>query len=167
MLYENVDISRIYTSPDFPLGAKYRNESNGKEYEFVKYNQGDGGVTPTVGQLAYLCGSGGTIVTHPVVTADVNSTELVVSTYGTAYGVFCSVLTDGNYGWIQKKGLSDEIGLTDGNVTSGTYLTPHTTEGAFVSVAAGTAKTPFIGYALRADSGTAMPVGGVYWDFPG
>lgn len=164
---DNVILTEIYDTDEIGLGARHV-ENNGKdEFEFVKYSQGSNAVVGTQGSLVYLCASGSTTVPNPTVSKDRASATTIISSYGSAYGQLMAALTDGKYGWIQKRGLSRYACPTDNSVDPGDQITSADANGQVKGQAAGTAVTPFLGIGLKAD-GTANEVaaGGIMWQIP-
>lgn len=96
-----VDLTKVRTStegPEFRLGTIYRDE-DGKQYKYVKYDNGTANLTCVAGNVGYYMGTtgsdGGTTVTM-----DLSDTASVGA------GVFQAVIADGGYGWIQTKGYA-------------------------------------------------------------
>lgn len=166
-MYENVNLTKIYDTDEFPLGAIH-DDSKGNVYEFVKYSQGSNAVAGTQGSLIYLCASGTTTVPTPTVSKDRASVTTIISTYGMARGVLMAALTDGKYGWIKKKGLTEYATPTDNSVGIGEQITSADANGQVKGVASGTAATPFLGVALKTDggSGNSLAAGGILLNIP-
>jgi cytochrome c biogenesis protein ResB len=169
MFYENVDLTKIYDDDSaFPLGARHSDESNGKEYEFVKYSQGSGAVAGTQGSGVYYCVSGTTAVPGYTVTKDHDSTTSIITFYNMFAGQLQAALTDGKYGWIQKKGFSNYACPTNNSLGIGEQVSPADADGQVLGVAAGTAVTPYLGMAWATDggSGNSVAAGGILWQIP-
>lgn len=159
-MYTNVDITRIDTTPQFPLGAKYTSGSNA--YRYVYYHAGDGSVTATAGGAAYYIVSGSTTVPSWSVTMDYDSATAVVASVNRVVGFFCSALTNGTYGWIQTAGISDNAVTTDGNVDAGETIVAYAGNGVVTGIAAGSNLTGRpLGVALAADVSTTLAAGGM------
>jgi len=157
-MYTNPDLTKIYTTADFPLGAKY--SANDKAYRFVKYNDGSHTVTGVAGYLAYMCYSGTTTVPNWTVTCDYTSATDVISNYNCGVGFLCAALTDGTYGWIQTAGYNEVAGLTTGNVAAGETIVASGANGTIDGIAAGANHTGrTLGFALADDATTSQAVG--------
>lgn len=84
-------------------------------------------------------------------------------------GLAIGSIADGDFGWIQVRGISQAAITTDGNVAADELLIAHaTTDGGADSGAASGATDPNLafGYALDADSGTTLAAGKAYIDCP-
>jgi hypothetical protein len=96
-----VNLTNVRTSaqgPEFRLGTVYRDE-DGKQYKYVKYDNGTGNLTCVAGNVAYYMGLTGSD-SGTTVTMDLSDTGAVGA------GVFQGVIEDGGYGWIQTKGYA-------------------------------------------------------------
>jgi hypothetical protein len=156
MFYENVDLTRIYNNPDFPLGAIH--EEGGDAFEFVKYHSGDDPVNATPGYLAYYCEASGT--EQPplyTVTGDYNATTKVDTTYLLAAGMFMSILTNGKYGWIQKRGFNRIAMLSDASIQPGIPVRPFDGLGS-IAIMVNTELMP-IGRAFKVNTDTVCAIG--------
>ena len=123
--YGNYDLDKIYTTREFPLGAKV--EDNDCVYKFVKYNAGDGPVVGVAGRLVIALDSA---YPNHEVTMDY-STATITGIPNLPEGFLQAALTDGTYGWAQTWGANRKDMLTDGGVTQGQLLMKHaTTDGA-------------------------------------
>lgn len=102
------------TSPQFALGELFFDEGN-KVYKYVQYDTGAGAVAAVAGNIAYYYLDSG--YTNNKVTSDLSDSVNVGA------GVLQSTLADGEYGWIQIKGLATITpALTAG--ADGNALTP-------------------------------------------
>lgn len=163
-----MNLTKIYDTEEFPLGAIH-DDSKGNVYEFVKYHQGDGAVTATAGHIGYLASSGTTTVATPTVTEDHDTTTAIDSQYMNAYGAFCSALSNGKFGWIQKKGLSAIAALTNTTVAVAEQIQPADADGTIAGISVNTAAAPCIGYCILTAGdagGTSIAAGGILWNFP-
>ena len=163
---KDFDPTRIDTTAEYGLGIIAPGGGLPDQYQYVGYHYGDGSVTATKGHIGYFCASGTESVNPFTVTEDHDATTKVNTSYALAAGEFMSALTNGTFGWIKKKGLNENIGLSDDSVDDGEQITPADADGSVKGVAAGTACSPVIGYGLVADGGTAPPVGSILWNFP-
>lgn len=165
MQYENVELKRIYNDPEFPLGAIH--EEGGDAFQFVKYHSGDGPVDATPGYLAYLCGPSGTEQPPAyTVTGDHDATTKVDTLYSLATGIFMSALTNGKYGWIQKRGLNRIAMLSDGSIGYGYPVCPiSTTLGAIRDGSDPDTEIAHCGKALLSDDGTVCAIGTIKLEF--
>jgi len=155
------------TEGRYQYGSKY--EKDGNKYIFCYFHSGDGGVTPTPGDLAYLCVSGTEDVPKWSVTADVDSTTKVDATYNTAIGAFCSAPDTTGYGiWVQYAGFSDNAALTDQSVDIGDSVVAVATQGAISGIAGGVSHIGrVLGIALADDGATtAIAAGLILWTVP-
>lgn len=101
-----VDITRTYTAAQLvtegpgQVGDHYF-ASGGKIYKFVKFNNGAGNVAAVAGNVCYYYAVSGTSAGQTTeVTMDVTDSG------GIGAGVFQSVPADGEYCWIQIKGVA-------------------------------------------------------------
>ena len=78
------------------------------------------------------------------------------------------VIADGDFGWIQIKGLNDVAMVTDGGVSAGEALIPHATTDGGLDSSTADADTPYdtFGQALDDDVGTVLAIGDVLLDCP-
>lgn len=76
----------------------------GKAYKAVKFNNGSGNVASIAGLAAYYYAVAG----DPLATGYDVSTVTMDRTdgYGTAAGIFQSIIADGDHGWLQIKGFA-------------------------------------------------------------
>ena len=160
MEYINADLTKIYDSADYPLGAKCI--ADGNEYRFVAYNDGDGDVAGVAGQLVYYAYSGTTTVGAFTVTMDYDTATVIKTYIQAAAGFLQAALTNGKYGWIQTKGINKIAMLTNNNVAAGEAIIPAAADGTVDGVAAAAVTTREIGFAMADDSGTAQAVGTAY-----
>jgi len=163
MFITNADVTRIDPTALFNPGDW--TEIGTKRYVYVKYHYGDGSVTATAGHIGYLCGTGTETADAFTVTEDHDATTKVNTSYALAFGMFESALTNGTYGWVQVKGFNDQIMLSDDSVDDGEQVTPGDADGTIKGIAAGTATSPLIGYAVAADGGTAPAKGSIFLCF--
>jgi len=152
MDYMNVDLDKIYTSQDFPLGARYA-DNDGRVFRFVKYNDGDGEVVGVAGQLVIGLDSA-----YPdgEVTMDYSSAT-IKAIANDARGFLQAALTDGAYGWVQTWGRNRKAALTGTGIDAqGEQVMKHaTTDGAIDTWTAG----EVLGTALEVDATAAQAVG--------
>lgn len=96
-----VNLTSVQTSTDgalFKLGTVHR-AYDGKQYKYVKFDNGAGNVASVAGNFAYyLAVSGVSAGEITTVTMDLSDSA------GVGAGVFQAVIADGGYGWIQTKG---------------------------------------------------------------
>lgn len=114
--FENVNLTKIYDTDEFPVGAQHEETGGVDLFEFVKYHHGDGPVNATAGHVGYYCSSGSEIVGHYTVTEDHDADTTVNTAITQVAGMFMSALTENKFGWIQKKGFNRVAMLTDTNV---------------------------------------------------
>jgi len=154
--FHNVDLDKVYTSKDFPLGAECEDEQ-GREYVFCKYNAGDGADTVVAGYLAVGLDSA-----YPEfeVTCDLNSAT-IPAIRGRPVGFAQAVFTDGTYGWFQKKGRNRQAILTDQSVAQGELLMAFATTAGEVDTHDASAIAS-CGVALEDDTVAALAIGQVY-----
>lgn len=156
MGYENVDVTRIDSAAEFPLGAKFTPGDRDEEYRYVKYNQGSNSVTATAGYLGYFIGAGTSTPDFGEVTCDYNSATTYVTLTSLPAGFFQSALSNGKYGWVQTRGRNKVAMLTDGNVAQGNEIVADASANGRVKPAGGVVT---VGTALAADSSTAQSIG--------
>jgi hypothetical protein len=116
------------------LGQVYQ-DSNGKRYKFVLFNNGAGDVAAVAGNFAYIYAvSGASAGQITTVTMDLTDTQ------GIGAGMFMSVPADGEYCWIQTWGPATlttaltagadgnaltPVGSTDGTLDVSALVTDH------------------------------------------
>ena len=161
----NVDLDRIDSTQLFPLGAVY-NDGVGNEYRYVKYNSGAGTVTGVAGYLALHVGTGTTGMTQWEVTCDYesNAAGTAITCPNAAAGFLQAALTDGNFGWVQTRGVSRKDMLTDGNVDANERLMVSATDGGVLPFADAAPPLATLGVALYADDGTSLDAGNALID---
>ncbi len=110
-----VELTTVATNaegPEFALGTVYR-ASSGKQYKYVQFNNGAGGVACVAADCCYYYAvSGASAGQVDIVTSDTTDNG------GVGAGVFQAVIADTGYGWIQTKGVAVVNGITasaDGN----------------------------------------------------
>ena len=109
-------LTRIDTTPEFTLG-EIGQTSDGKVYKYIKYEQAAAAVDGVAGEVAYYAKVAVGDATGTIVTSDLSDSDEVGA------GVLQASLTDGDFGWIQVKGLATlSITLTAG--ADGDNLTP-------------------------------------------
>lgn len=151
--YGNYDLDKIYADQEFPLGAKVEDQL-GRVFKFIKYNDGDGTVTPTAGYLAIALDSA--YPPHEA-TCDYDSST-IAAIANLIEGFVQAALTDGSYGWVQVWGPNRQSILTDGDVAQGELLMKHATTDGGVDTHDNTAQK-VVGVALEADTSTALTAG--------
>jgi hypothetical protein len=99
---------------------------------------------------------------------DYDATTKIDTNANMGAGEFCSAPDTTGYGcWIKKQGLSDNIGLTDGNVDEGDSIIGVAANGTITGIALGASHTGrVLGFALKTDASTALAAGGVMWEIP-
>lgn len=111
-----MDLDRIDTTALFTLG-EIGQDSNGKVYKYIKYENGAADVAGVAGEVAYYATVAVGDATGTIVTSDLSDSDEVGA------GVLQAALTDGAFGWIQVSGLATlTIALTAG--VDGDALTP-------------------------------------------
>ena len=109
-------LDRIDTTAQFTLG-EIGQTSDGKVYKYIKYEQATDAVAGVAGEVAYYAKVAVGDATGTIVTSDLSDSDEVGA------GVLQASLTDGDFGWIQVKGLATlSITLTAG--ADGDNLTP-------------------------------------------
>lgn len=155
----NVDLTRIDTIAQFPVGDVYEG-SLGRKYRYVEYNDGDGNVAGVAGYLAYLCT--GTGVGKWTVTCDYDSATIATAR-NQGVGFLMAALTNGKFGWMQISGPNDMPMLTETNVAAGHTLVAHAANGTVIGIAAGSNHTGFpLAIAVAADTDAALAAGNAY-----
>jgi len=100
MLFSGVDIDTVDTSAEFGLGETYA-APDGKVYRYVQYDTGAGSVAAVSGNVAYIYAPGGASAgASAVVTSDLSDSSEIGA------GVLQSAPADGEYCWIQVKGVA-------------------------------------------------------------
>lgn len=150
--YGNYDLDKIYTTQEFPLGAKVEDQC-GRVFKFVKYNDGDNDVVGVAGYLAV--GLDSAYPAHEV-TCDFASATVPAMT-ATESGFLQAALTNGTFGFVQTWGPSRKAMLTDENVDQGERLMRHSTNGAVIQHDNTAAKV--VAIALEADAVAVQAVG--------
>ncbi len=109
-------LDRIDTTAQFTLG-EIGQTSDGKVYKYIKYEQAAAAVAGVAGEVAYYAKIAVGDATGTIVTSDLSDSDEVGA------GVLQASLTDGDFGWVQVKGLATlSINLTAG--ADGDNLTP-------------------------------------------
>lgn len=109
-------LDRIDTTAQFTLG-EIGQTSDGKVYKYIKYEQAAAAVDGVADEVAYYAKVAVGDATGTIVTSDLSDSDEVGA------GVLQASLTDGDFGWIQVKGLATlSITLTAG--ADGDNLTP-------------------------------------------
>lgn len=109
-------LTRIDTTAQFTLG-EIGQTSDGKVYKYIKYEQAAAAVDGVADEVAYYAKVAVGDATGTIVTSDLSDSDEVGA------GVLQASLTDGDFGWIQVKGLATlSINLTAG--VDGDALTP-------------------------------------------
>lgn len=157
MYYVNALIDELYDNTDqYPLGAETR-DSDGREFVFVKFNNGDGDVVCVKGMILYGLDSA-----YPdfECTPDGNSAT-VPAILNKPIGFAQVVFTQGKCGWAQRTGLNRQIVYTDGSITQGMILFGTTGDGTVSGHAnPGSATYTIVGVALEADNASSqIPIG--------
>ena len=100
-------------------------DADGKVYKYLLFNNGAGSVASVVGNVAYYYGVSGAGALVNINTCTMDVTDSI----GIGAGVFQAVLADGEYGWLQVRGVATlTTALTAG--AEGNALTPiGTTDG--------------------------------------
>ena len=153
------EVTRIYADAKMFYLGQLVEDQMGNVFEFVKFNAGDGAVTGTAGHITVGLDSA-----YPdgEVTADVNSAT-IAAILQDPRGILMAALTDGSYGFVQKKGRNLIAMLSDQNVAQGNRLTADAAiTGAVKPKAANTAAD--LGVALEADVVSVLAVGSVLLD---
>lgn len=98
-----INLTNVRTStegPEFAVGT-VGSTSDGKQYKYVKFNNGVGNVASVAGNVAYYYAvSGASAGETTEVTMDVTDSG------GVGAGVFQAVIADGGYGWLQTRGVA-------------------------------------------------------------
>lgn len=98
-----INLTRVRSSaegPEFAVGT-VGSTYDGKQYKYVKFNNGAGNVASVAGNVAYYYAvSGASAGETTEVTMDVTDSG------GVGAGVFQAVIEDGGYGWIQTRGVA-------------------------------------------------------------
>lgn len=149
-MYGNWDRTKIYTSQEFPLGAKVPDQQ-GRVFKFVKYNDGDGDVDGVAGQLVIGLDSA---YPQEECTMDYDSST-VTRVAAKPVGFLQAALTHGTFGWVQTWGKNKIAALTDGDVAQGERLMKHATTDGGIDTHDDTSAI-VVGIALEADTGTAL-----------
>jgi len=111
-----MELDRIDTTALFTLG-EIGQDSNGKVYKYIQYENGAAAVAGVAGEVAYYATVAVGDATGTIVTSDLSDSDEVGA------GVLQAALTDGAFGWIQVSGLATlSIALTAG--VDGNALTP-------------------------------------------
>jgi hypothetical protein len=95
-----INLSAADTTPAFEPGTIGQTD-DGKKYKYVQYDTGAGSVAAVAGNIAYYYApSGASAGATTVVTSDLSDSA------GLGAGVLQTVLTDGQYGWVQVTGAA-------------------------------------------------------------
>ena len=98
-----INLTNVRTStegPEFAVGT-VGSTYDGKQYKYVKFNNGVGNVASVAGNVAYYYAvSGASAGETTEVTMDVTDSG------GVGAGVFQAVIADGGYGWLQTRGVA-------------------------------------------------------------
>ena len=98
-----INLTNVRTStegPEFAVGT-VGSTYDGKQYKYVKFNNGAGNVASVAGNVAYYYAvSGASAGETTEVTMDVTDSG------GVGAGVFQAVIADGGYGWLQTRGVA-------------------------------------------------------------
>ncbi len=98
-----IKLTNVRTStegPEFAVGT-VGSTYDGKQYKYVKFNNGAGNVASVAGNVAYYYAvSGASAGETTEVTMDVTDSG------GVGAGVFQAVIADGGYGWLQTRGVA-------------------------------------------------------------
>lgn len=139
-----VDITRTSATPEFTPGIAYTAQ-NGKVYRYVKFNNGVGNVAAVAGNMSYIYAVSGTSAGQTAeVTMDLTDTQ------GIGAGAFQSVPADGEYCWVQAKGVATlTTALTAG--ADGNALTPTGAGDGTLDVSAAVTDS-ICAYAIDADA---------------
>jgi hypothetical protein len=142
-MFVGAQLTQTYTTADLTgansgkvpaVGERYV-DYDGKEYRFVQYNGGAGSVAAAAGNFCYYYApSGASAGATTVVTSDLSDSANVGA------GVLQAVITSGDYGWIQTKGVATlttaltagadgnaltPVGSTDGTLDVSALVTDH------------------------------------------
>ena len=98
-----IKLTNVRTStegPEFAVGT-VGSTFDGKQYKYVKFNNGADNVASVAGNVAYYYAvSGASAGETTEVTMDVTDSG------GVGAGVFQAVIADGGYGWLQTRGVA-------------------------------------------------------------
>lgn len=98
-----INLTNVRTStegPEFAVGT-VGSTYDGKQYKYVKFNNGVGNVASVAGNVAYYYAvSGASAGETTEVTMDVTDSG------GVGAGVFQAIIADGGYGWLQTRGVA-------------------------------------------------------------
>lgn len=110
--------AQLLNQGDAPGLSDHFEDGNGKVYKFVQYDTGAGPVAAVIGNVCYLYAvSGVSAGQHNIVTSDLSDSA------GVGAGVLMAAPADGEYCWIQVKGVATlTTALTAG--ADGNALTP-------------------------------------------
>lgn len=139
-------VTDIGTRARYPLGM-VRHE-DGKEYGYVKYDNGTANLAAIVGNICYLINATDHTVTMDVSDADRNQ----------VYGVFTSIPADAGFAWVQAYGPNADV-KTDGgdDIADGDFIIAAAGDGVVDRMIAGTAPTHrVVGVATADDSATGV-----------
>ncbi|MDP3740372.1 MAG: hypothetical protein Q8R02_23500 [Hyphomonadaceae bacterium] len=150
MMLIGANLTRTYTTAQLAgegpakLGALHFSY-DGKVYKFVLFNNGVGNVAAVDGNMAYIYAvSGASAGQTTTVTMDLTDTQEIGA------GKFMSVPADGEYCWIQVKGIATlTTALTAG--ADGDPLTPTGASDGTLDVTADVT-SPNCGYAIDASA---------------
>lgn len=144
------NLTKTYAAADLlregaPKLGELFDAHNGKIYRFVLFNNGVGNVAAVAGNMAYIYAVSGTSAGQTTtVTMDLTDTQ------GIGAGMFMSVPADGEYCWIQVKGVATlTTALTAGS--DGNALTPTGATDGTLDVSAAVTDS-ICAYAIDADA---------------
>jgi len=148
------ELDKIYTDKDeFQLGAECEDEQ-GNVYVFVEYDAL--AAVGVAGLFAVGCDSA---YRRFVATCDSTHADAVRND---PKGQLQAALTDGTYGWAQKKGYNRKAIVTDGSAVQGLQLMVSAgTRGVLTAL---TSNNKPVGTTRLTDTGTALAIGSVYLD---
>lgn len=119
MFLAGIDVTRTDATKQFAIGSlSAQTTSDGtKIYKYVLFNNGAGNVAAAAGNVAYYYAPSGASTGVVTVTSDLSDSSEIGA------GVFASAPADGEYCWVQIKGLATlTTALTAG--ADGDPLTP-------------------------------------------
>lgn len=150
------DINATYTTLDegkTPALGDVFDGADGKSYKFVQYDTGAGSVAAVAGNVAYYYAPGGASAgATTIVTSDVSDSA------GLGAGVLQSAPSDGEYCWVQIKGVATLNTALTAGVDGQTLTAVGATDGTLDAVAAVTSS--ICAYAIDASANL------IFCDFP-
>jgi len=152
-MYGNWIRDKIYTTQEFPLGAKVEDQ-DGRVFKFVKYYAGTDVVVGVAGRLAIALDSA---YEDNAVTMDYSGAGLTAIP-AKPEGFLQAAFTDLTFGWVQTFGDNMESMLTDGSVAQGERLMKHATTDGGIDTHDDTSAI-VVAVAKEADTGTALTAG--------